>query len=78
MSDSIPSPVNQERSAFATTNPVSTGDGGRGRGRHGGVRGGGRGGRGRGGPPSIDRDKLQYTHCGRACHTRDTCWDLHG
>lgn len=25
-----------------------------------------------------DRDRLYCDHCGRACHTRATCWDLHG
>lgn len=27
---------------------------------------------------SDDHDRLRYDHCGRACHTRATCWDLYG
>lgn len=70
MVDSIPSMINQNQSAFLTTNSVGRGDGGRGRGHRGGARGGG--GRTLGGAPDVDRDKLQCTHCGRTRHTRDT------
>lgn len=75
MVDFIPSMINQNQSAFVTTNSVSRGDGGHGRGHRGGARGSG--GRSWGGPPGVDRDKLQCTHCGRTRHTRDT-WALVG
>lgn len=33
---------------------------------------------GRFGSGSDDSDKLKCEHCGRSCHTKDTCWDLLG